>query len=67
MNNRATQLKFLCLPIAHIAHNCIFWRIRTLNCLVAARKLHNIVCTAEWLYYSVLYIYYSVLMAQSIA
>ena len=34
-----------CQPV-----NCIFWPIRTLNCVVAASKLHNKTpcCTAEW-------------------
>ena len=37
-----------CQPV-----NCIFWRKRTLNWLVAASKLHNdraSCCTAEWPY-----------------
>ena len=40
------------LPLCQPVH-CIFWPIRMLNWLVAARKLHNdrvTCCTAEWPY-----------------
>ena len=51
MNSRANHLKFLCPRTSHYACywtlvfsqpvNCIFWPIITLNCLVAASKLHK--------------------------
>ena len=72
MNRRASCVgTFEVFEAAHVALrtllafsqpvNCIFWPIGMLNWLVAASKLHKhreTCCTAEWLFYSFLILWY---------